>query len=273
MPIVVNAAPACPSNNCCQPQTAYVQRSYYQPVTSYEAVTNYEPVTSYRTSYYYEPVTSYYYSSYYDPCSGCCQKVATPTTSYRLRSQCNAVTNYVARISYKPVTSYRQSCYWEQVQLPSCPTPAPVAAVPSTAAPPLVPGATNPGSETSEFKISPPAQITEEKTTIIPPSQPSRRSTPIPPPVKAEHVASLGAPASVLTGQVVLTNYSPRSGAKVTFVSATNLENRSPATADADGRFQVSLPAGGWYVYVDNKYHNQLTVRGSEARNVTVMSR
>ena len=40
-PIVVNAAPACP-NNCCQPQTSYVQRSYYQPVTSYETVTSYD---------------------------------------------------------------------------------------------------------------------------------------------------------------------------------------------------------------------------------------
>lgn len=273
---------AAPAANCCQPQTAYVQRSYYQPVTTYQQCTNYEPVTSYRTSYYYEPVTSYSYSSYYDPCSGCCQQVATPTTSYRLRSQCNAVTNYVARISYKPVTSYRQSCYWEQVQVPSCPTTSssttvvtPPAA--STQAPPVVPEL-NPGSSTvTEQKVSPPATISEEKSTIIPPSQPLKRSTtvtpPPMPPVRTDRMASTGSARSVLAGQVVLANYEPRANAKVTFVSAKNVNDRRPASIDGDGRFQVDLPAGGWYVYVDNKYHNELSVRGNEARNLTLVSR
>ena len=48
---------------------------------------------------------------------------------------------------------------------------------------------------------------------------------------------------------------------------------RQAATADAAGRFQVSLASGHWYVYVDDAYHNQFDVRGGEARPVTVVSR
>ncbi len=284
-PVIAFAAPSCPQpacpqpacpQTCCTPQVSWVQRSYYQPVTSFQQVTNFEPVTSFRTSYFFEPVTSYHYSSYFDPCSGCCQKVATPTTSFRLRSQCNAVTSYAARISFRPVTTYRQSCYWEQVTLPCSPTTAPAttATPPAATIAPPVAGAPdlNPGV-TEEQKVTPPPVI-DEKITVIPPSQPLRRSTPLPPaPVKAEHVASLGASSAMLTGQVVLANYQPRSGAKVTFVSASNLTKRQPAVADASGRFHVDLPAGEWYVYVNNKYHNAMKVRGNEARNVMVLSR
>lgn len=276
-PVVTFAAPSCPQpcpQTCCSPQTSWVQRSYYQPVTSFQQVTNFEPVTTMRTSFFFEPVTSYHYSSFFDPCSGCCQKVATPTTSFRLRSQCNAVTSYVARVSLRPVTTYRQSCYWEQVQLPCSPSATVATPAPATAAPPVagVPEL-NPGGVVEQQKVTPPPVI-DEKITVIPPSQPLRRSTPVPPaPVKAEHIASIGRSPSMLTGQVVLANYSPRSGAKVTFVSATNLSKRQPAMADDDGRFQVDLPAGEWYVYVDNKYHNAMNVRGNEARNVMVLSR
>jgi hypothetical protein len=62
------------------------------------------------------------------------------------------------------------------------------------------------------------------------------------------------------------------------FVSAQKQDMRVAATADRSGRFQVDLPAGGWYVYLagaDGKaaYHSQLTVKPSESRNLTVVSR
>jgi hypothetical protein len=278
------AAYYAPAPACCPapaPSVAYVQRSYY------------EPVTSYRTSYYYEPVTSYSYSCYVDPCTGCPQQVATPVTSYRMRSQCNAVTNYVARVSYKPVTTYRQSCYMEAVPVnPCCPPggPAPVVAgplapiLPGTAPPPLnLPPA--PGAGLGEQRSLPPGSGgTGLDTYSIPPitgqSNPrpaAPRAAPAPT-FRPERVASLPNGAGV-TGQVVRSDFAPRPGAKVVFVNANKQDERQAATADATGRFQVSLASGRWYVYVDDAgngqmtYHNHYDVRGGEARPVTVVSR
>ena len=81
-----------------------------------------------------------------------------------------------------------------------------------------------------------------------------------------------------LSGQVVANNFTPRGGAQMVFVSAQKQDVRLAATADTAGRFQVDLPAGGWYVYLagaDGRttYHSQLTVKPSESRNVTVVSR
>lgn len=290
---VTACAPPCPAP--C-PSVAYVQRSYYTPVTNYVAETRYEPVTSYRTSYYYEPVTSYTYSSYYDPCSCSCQQVATPVTSYRLRSQCNAVTNYVARVSYRPVTTYRQSCYLEAVPVnPCCPTaPTPVAAAPPAAVPgtPPPPPALNldpgTGAGLGEQRSLPNAPagagLGEQRDQYyMPPaagqSLPRRPTAPTAPSVKfrPERVAVLPGETTV-TGQVVRNDYAPRPGARVVFVSAQRQDVRQAATADPAGRFRVTLASGGWYVYVADDsgkltYHNQLDVRGSEGRQVTVVSR
>jgi hypothetical protein len=281
-----------------------VQRSYYQPVTSYQACTHYEPVTSYRTSYYYEPVTSYTYTSHYDPCTCTCQQVATPVCSYRLRSQCNAVVNYVARVSYRPITTYRQSCYWEAVTVqpacPTCPGSAPVAVGPpvgvappaavlpgtGTPAPPLnLPATPEPGL--SEQRTPPAAGLGEQRDQFyVPPAAgQSFRAVPqaAPPPAPAvrfrpERVATLPGAGAPVTGQVVRNDFAPRPGAKIVFVSAQRQDVRQTATADAAGRFHVALASGGWYVYVDDAtgrltYHNQLDVRGPEARQVTVVSR
>jgi hypothetical protein len=287
-PSCTSCAPPCPcAAPCpCPTTTAYVQRTYYQPVTTYQCETHYEPVTSYRTSYYYEPVTSYTYSSHYDPCTCTCQQVATPCTSYRLRSQCNAVVNYVARVAYKPVTTYRQSCYMEAVQVPACPppapscptcgpapaAPAPVAAMPAAPAPPLNLQSAPPPS-LDENRSVPPASLGEQREQYkMPPASQSGRPVPQPamPTFKPERMA--GANGSTVTGQVVLNNYAPRPGAKVTFVNAQRQDVREAATADAAGRFQVSLASGHWYVYVDDTYHNQFDASG-DGRPLTVVSR
>jgi hypothetical protein len=297
----------CPAPCPCPTTTAYVQRTYYQPVTTYQAETHYEPVTSYRTSYYYEPVTSYTYSSYYDPCSCSCQQVATPVTSYRLRSQCNACVNYVARVSYKPVTSYRQSCYMEAVQVPACPAPCPTCPAPCptcpTAAPAIAPAAAAivaPAAPPANTQAPPlnlpsdPAQPglseqrqpaptgagLEQQRNQYYPQMPSLQSRPtqIPavPSFKPERVASRTLPGSTVNGQVVSSNFAPKAGAQIVFVNAAQQDVR--ATADATGRFQVSLASGNWTVYLaDNNgglaYHNQFTVSNSDSGPLTVVSR
>src|SRR5205809_7423721 len=293
---VVAAAPA-----CCPQQVQYVQRSMYTPVTTYEPVCTSVPVQSNYTSYYWEPVRSYTYSSYYDPCTCTCQGVATPGTSYRLRSQCNSVTNSAQRISYRPVTTYRQSCYLEAVPVnPCCPTGGP-APVPVGAAPagPLVavpqPGMTPPlNLQTPEPALNeqrtlpnagtPPPALGEDRSyygnTIPPLTGQSLRPVPFAPtpvpniPVRPGQIAlrpTTNGPASP-SGQVGANNFTPRGGAQMVFVSAQKRDVRLAATADTAGRFQVDLPAGGWYVYLagaDGRttYHSQLTVKPSENRN------
>lgn len=301
---VVAAAP------CCPQQVQYVQRTMYTPVTSYEPVCTQVPVTSNFTSFYWEPVRSYTYSSYFDPCTCTCQSIATPVCSYRLRSQCNSVTNYVQRISYRPVTTFRKSCFLEAVPVnPCCPTaPAAVAAaVPTVPAGPIV-AVPQPGAVPPLNLQTPEPALNEQRTlpnaatpspapgegtnsyygnTIPPLTGQSLRPVPFAPaappanvPVRPGQIAmrptSHG--AANVTGQIVANNFTPRGGAQMVFVSAQKQDMRVAATADKAGRFQVDLPAGGWYVYLagaDGKatYHSQLTVKSSESRNVTVVSR
>jgi hypothetical protein len=294
-PSCSTCAPACPCPEpCpCPTTTAFVQRTYYQPVTTFQAETRFEPVTSVRTSFFWEPVTSCHCTSFFDPCTCSCRQVCTPVTSFRLRSQCNTVTNYVARVCYRPVTTFRQSCYMEAVQVPACPPPcpppctpgstAPVAAVPpigtvpgTTTAPPLNLGSEPPPAGLSEQRSLPPAGLSEQRDYMPPATgqsyRPGIRPTTPPPSYKPERVASLPGGGSTVTGQVVRGDFAPRAGAKVTFVNAQRQDVRQAATADAAGRFHVSLASGHWFVYVDDTYHNQLDVRG-DARPVTVMTR
>ena len=77
---------------------------------------------------------------------------------------------------------------------------------------------------------------------------------------------------------MVRPDFAPRPGAAVVFVSASRQDDRQATTADPTGRFRVTLAAGRWYVYIADAngqltYHNQFDARGSESRQVTVMSR
>lgn len=282
-PRVANYAPA--PSPCCPQQTAYVQRSFYQPVTAYKPVATLEPVTSYRTSYYYEPVQTMTYSMYVDPCTGCASQVATPCTSYQVRSKCDAVTNYVQRISYQPVTAYRQSFYMEPVTVNPCAPPVVASAPPAIVAPPpgYAPPALNlQGPTTTEGSTysSPPPPLNDPLNRSNPPSTSEKgfnAQTSIPRPVPApvfrpERIASNGA---AVTGTVVRSDFQPKSGARIRFVSAQG--EQLPATADATGRFNVKLASGSWRIYMDDAtgratYHSDITVR-SENRNVMVVSR
>jgi hypothetical protein len=274
--VAAYASPCCPAPcppPCPPPCPTYVQRSYYQPVTCYQAYSYCEPVTTYKTSYYYEPVCSYTYSCYVDPCTGCPQQVATPTTSYRVRTQCNAVQSYVQRVGYKPVTTYRQSFYWEQVPAcPTCPATGPVVAAPPPAVGGNPPLNLSPEPALNESRPLPQPGLGESREQYyMPPANPSRlRTAPIAAPLKLDRMASLNAP---VTGQIVTANYSPRAGAQVVFVNASRQDVRQATTADAAGHYQANLPAGEWYVYVDQTYHNRIDVKASEPRQITIVSR
>ena len=137
--------------------------------------------------------------------------------------------------------------------------------------PPLNLGST-PEPALGENRTMPPAGLGESRDQYyMPPANPSKlRTPPVAAPIKIDRMASLGAP---VTGQVVTAKYAPRAGAQVVFVNASRQDIRQSATADAAGHYQVNLPAGEWYVYLDSTYHNRIDVKTSEPRQITVVSR
>lgn len=297
-PVVVQAAPApcqpCPQTHC---STSYVQRCYYEPVTTYQTQSYYEPVTTYQTSYYYEPVTSYRYSCYYDPCTCSYHQVATPTTSYHLRAQSCPVQSWVQRCMQVPVTSYRQSCYW-QPQTTCCtttshmavPAAAPVVTTPAPAAP--VAPVTPPAVQEQRTPPQAPPQVQEQRNgtqqydkyypqpatpgTSYRANQTSTPVRPLPPPVKLDRIA-VGTDATV-AGQIVRSDNTPRPGARLLFVNASNQADQQLVTANHAGRFQVALVYGQWLVYLYDGngqpiYHSRITVGPTQGSRVNLVNR
>lgn len=262
-PVVAYSAP---SGGCCT--TSYVQRCYYQPVVSYKTVC--EKVTSYRTSYFLEPVCSYRSSCYYDPCTGQSVQVTQPVTTYEVRSKCNAVTSYVQRCV--PVVTQRQVMYLEAVQ--NCPPPCPA---------PCSSGLNiNESAPIPDAPRIPPQYVPEpaRKNSLQGPAVPAPAAPslkPIPESQGFDRIASTTGAA--VRGQVVAKNYvTPLRGAKILFVSRDSQEKQQTAQADAYGRFSVSLPAGGWNIFVGKSgerldYHSSIDVQDAQNRQVTVVSR
>lgn len=306
-------APACPPPPVCT--TRYVQRCYYQPVTTYQSKSYYEAVTTYRTSYYYEPVTTYRYSCYVDPCTGCSQQVACPQTCYKLRSQCCPVQSWVQRCCQVPVQSYRIASYWEPVtsccqpQTPCCPTSASaqpgVTVTPGTPAPAPAPAAPAPavgeqrltpqpgvnvvpntGSGSPLYDrfygpsngSTPPSGSTglQRQPNLLPPVKPAAAPLPPPPNVRLDRIVSL--PQSNLEGRVVRNgDDAPRANAKLVFVNTAAAGARQQVTADAHGKFRVTLTSGAYLVYVngtDNKpaFHSRINIGDNESRQVVLVS-
>jgi hypothetical protein len=311
-------AGACPqpcAPACQQCTTRYVQRCYYQPITTYRQVTYYEPITTYRTSYYYEPVLSYRYSSYYDPCSCSCQQVVQPVTSYLLRSQCCPVTSYLQRCALQAVQSMQQVNYWEPVTtccqtsvgapvcappagagaVPAAPAPVPAAA-PGTseqASPPFVPapgtseGAAPGTSEGSTSRDKPP---TAEPPLRMPPAdgslnrQPQLRAplldqpkaSPKPPRVRPDRIASRV--GSQVEGRLVSRDRVPQGNVRVLLVNVDPRLEQQAVTTNGDGRFQATLEAGEWLVYVQDAtgrpvFQQRVRVGGGEPMAMTLVSR
>jgi hypothetical protein len=100
-----------------------------------------------------------------------------------------------------------------------------------------------------------------------------------PPKINAFSTSTVKPMKTVIHGEVVANDQqTPRSGAKLVFVNALDLNQREYVTADEFGGFDTKLPAGDWHMYVDNgkgeaSYHKKLTIKEGESRNFTVVSR
>lgn len=288
-PRVAYAAP-CPQP-CPQPEVriSYVQRCYYQPVTEYVRRSYYEPVTTNHTSYYMEPVTEYRYTTYYDPCTGCPQRVCQPVTSYRMRSKCNSVTSYVERCAMVPVTTLKPVTVRQPVVSyyypPQASTSAflPLVPAPAVAAPVIPPAVGAPSVD--QIRSTPPGVTESSDMNIAPQQVPTGPNTSYPrtaplanPRLRPEKTTSRGTTVTV-RGEVVLPDQlTPRSGAKLVFVSADNQEKREYATANQFGEFDVRLPAGNWYMYLGGDggkatYHKQVSLGDKDTYDYKVVSR
>jgi hypothetical protein len=297
---------------CCNPcpqvvaTTNYVQRSYYQPVTTYVNKTYYEPCTTYRTSYYYEPVTSCRTTCCYDPCTCSWRRVSTPVTTYRMRSQCCPVTNYVQRCCQVPVTTYQKSCYWEAQTcyslvdpctgrtisngstVPSTGNPGVAetpsgASVPAVNERPTVPAPSGTGTSSPLYNSQPPPSNVEgsslRRTEKVP--TPAAPKAPVVP--KYDRIAFDSAPAAGtqwnLAGQVVSQQGStPKSNARLLFVSEAPTGQQESASTDAQGKFKVTLASGGWLVYLRDEqgkavFQSRVNVKNNEAQQMTLVSR
>lgn len=267
-------------DNCPQPErrVEYVQRSYYTPVTEWKRETYKVPVRETVKSYYWEPVKSYTYKSYYDPCSGTCQEIAEPRTSYVLKEQCNSVERFVEKTRLVPVRSYREVTETTPVVTYYYP-PTVRSSYYTVPAPPI--GA----PRVDEFRNAPPSASPE---TISPTDLPTTPGTSYPrpmPPAKSStsrsvpmtaHTASL--PAR-LRGEVVEKDQlTPKPGSKLVFVNAANHDDRRYTKANEFGEFDLSLPAGDWYLYVDRgdgqaERYKKLTIAANDQREFKLVSR
>jgi hypothetical protein len=294
-----------------QPVTTYRTSTYYEPVTTYRTSYYYEPVCSYRYSCYYDPCTCSYQQvaqpvTSYRLRSQCC-----PVTSYLQRCCLQPVTSYQQMTYYEPVTS----CCMTNVAAPCCGSGAP--AVTATPAVPAMPGAmaqpavpavpANPPGVTAQPAVpppgvtdssGPPAEGTRYKQ---PPSStfsptmprapdassfrqpqlqgpvPAQSGTVTPPPaVRIDRIAGL---TSNTQGQVIRTDRWPQAGAQVLFVNTSQQGGRKTVTADAQGRFQTSLVAGSWLIYVQDgsgrlTYQQQLDIKENQpVKPITLVSR
>jgi hypothetical protein len=211
------------------------------------------------------------------------------------------VTSYLQRCAYQPVTTYQQAFYYEPVTT-CCQTTvgAPIFGAPPTGAgPPHVadPGAApaggppnvsdgtdQPGSETRLNRYPPPAapvmpRVDESRQPQLkgPLTLPAASPSQPPPQVHIDRIAAL--PGPNLEGQVVASrDRAPHAGARVLFVSADRQGPQQSVTADSDGRFQTSLAAGSWLVYVRNTdgdpvFADKVEVKEEETRRMTLVSR
>ena len=274
-------AAACPPQ--AQARVEYRQRSYYEPITVMKPERTVEAIPEQRKSYYYEPVTSYTYSSYYDPCSCSCQQIAVPRTSYRLREQCNTVMRYVERIRMVPTQSQRLVTetqpvvtYYYPPQSDACPptaglAPAAGPAVDELRTPPsVVPSGPGGGTGDNLPRMDLPTNpnTSRPRPGVVPPA----------PRLRPDLTTSRSAVVTVRGEVVENDQMTPRSAARVVFVSANNPERREYATANGYGEFDLRLPAGNWYVYLGGAdgrvtYHRQVTLGDRASVDYRVVSR
>lgn len=259
----------------------YRRSYYYEPVTVMKPEVYTEEVPVQVKSYYWEPVTKYTYTSYYDPCSNACQQIAVPRTSYVRKESCNTVMKYVERTRMVPVQVQRKVEVTQPVVTYYYPETRKYTA--SECELPPSGGAAAP--KVDELRSAPQGGGAQSGEFIPPPNIPttpnSRPKTmaPTAPVGKVNaHTTSRSGPATV-RGEIVNSDQvTPRSGAKMVFVSASNTDRREYVVADQFGNFDTKLPSGEWHVYLGNgdgkaTFHKTIAVGEYDTREFKVVSR
>ena len=259
----------------------YEQRCYYEPVKVMRAERYTEEVAVQVRSYYFDPVTSYSYRSYYDPCSRECQQIAVPRTSYVRKEKCETVLKAVERVRMVPVEVSRKVCETRPVVTYYGPVTRSYGPIENT------PVNVNPqieefrGDPSTTPNIMPKERITPPGLPITPQEMGSQK---IGPAVKNQpkvNAFSTSRPAekTAIRGEIVANDQqTPKPGAKIVFVNATDLKVREYVTADNFGGFDTELAAGDWHMYVGSgsgeaNYFKKITVTAGNSRNFTVVSR
>jgi len=294
-----------------EPVTTYRTSYYYEPVCSYRYSCYYDPCTcSYQqvatpvTSYalraqscpvqsYVQrccqvPVTSYQKVCYWQPQTTCCTTtegapIYAPTSAPAAVAQPPAVTAVPSAPPQPPAVT----------AVPSAPAPAQPPAIsttpgnpPAQQMPPSISESRTPGNGTSApsnsmydryYPRSQPIQAPAPSTPPMPPAswQPQGAPAAPPPPVKLDRIVV--GPDSHIQGQVVRSDNSPRSSARVLFVNAGS-GSRQTATTNNWGLFDVDLPPGSWLVYLYGaddiaRYHSRLDVGGTQTAKLTLVNR
>lgn len=263
---------------CPQPErrVEYVQRSYYQPVTEWKRETYKVPVRETVKSYYWDEVKSYSYKSYYDPCSQQCQEIAVPRTSYVLKEQCNSVERFVEKTRLVPIKSYREVTETTPVVTyyypPTVRSSNYLIPAPPVGAPRVDEFRNSPGSGPETIA---PTDLPTTGTNYprpMPPAKPSAgRQVPM--------TANTASRPARLRGEVVEQDQlTPKAGSKLVFVNAANHDDRKYSKANAFGEFDLTLPAGDWYLYVDRGdgqavRYKKLTIAANDQREFKLVSR
>lgn len=210
-------------------------------------------------SYYNDPVTTYTTRSYRNPQTGCTEQISVPRTCYVRREECNTVMRYIERMQMVPTQVTRKVCEKTPIttivgpttrsysyDCDNCKLPPNTSARPAQPQVEMIPG-------------RPPVTTPEEALPRIPapaqamPTIPLSGSRPKPTTSFSGKVdaRTTSYSAATLHGEVTLADrLTPRPGAKVVFLSATDLTHRVNAVADGFGNFEAALPAGEWFVYL-----------------------
>jgi hypothetical protein len=108
---------------------------------------------------------------------------------------------------------------------------------------------------------------------------PTAPAPPAPPPaVRLDRIVAIPATGNQVEGKVVLNDNSPRANARLLFVSVEKKGPQEAATADSNGRFNITLASGNWLVYLtgaDGKpvFHSKIEVNSSDTRPFVLVSR
>lgn len=213
--------------------------------------------------------------------------------------------SWVARCAQVPVTTYQKSCYLQPQT--TCCTTTPGALIPmngampgngAMAAPPMV-NAVVP-NQPPQVDVNPPPSNQYQNPQIrdqapagpnvgnMSLSQPRyaypgqhlpqnwqaapKQPAPATPAVKLDRIVF--GPESLVEGQIVRNDRTPRAGANILFVSADS-GTRHAVTANGSGQFQTRLASGSYLVYVPNAdgtplFHSRVNVRDNQPTRLSL---